>query len=831
MADKDDKETIRVRRRRRTEQEGERQQAEAPSRKKTSSKSSAPPPSQGGGGSYKPPRPTAGSGIPSGSFGKGLSPRMLLILGVLVIGCIVCALVFNIFPGSGDLTGPNPSDLAQQVNTSEPEAASQPTAVAQQVKPFVPPVPAAGDGQTWLVMLYQDADDKILEEDIYLDLNEAERIGSSDRVQIVSQVDRYNRGFSGDGNWDSTKRFYITADPDLKRVRSQEIMDLGEVNMASGDSLVDFVTWAADTFPADKYVLIMSDHGMGWPGGWSDPAPGGRGPDNIALASALGDELFLMELDDALGEIRANSAIDQFELIGLDACLMSHVEVYDALAPHAHYAVASQETEPALGWAYTGFLGDLVQNPDIDGAGLGQLIVESYIDKDQRIVDDQARAEFTGKGSPLSGVMGMLGGVSAQQLTEQMQSNITLTAVDLQTFPKVMDSLNDLAFALQDIRQPQIAQARNYAQSYTSVFGSNVPPSYLDLVNFAKLIKKESNDPHVSQIVDELVAVIDQAVIAERHGPNKPGSSGLSIYFPNSQLYNSAVAGAQAYTEVANRFAKDSLWDDFLAYHYTGRRFEEALGTLAVPQAGQATNAPGSGSIEVSDLTVSDNVVSVGESILLSTDVSGNNLGYAYLYTGFLDEESNSVFVADLDYLESPETVEVDGVYYPAWPEDIFTMEFEWEPLMFGINDGQNTELALFKPLNYGASFEEAVYTVDGIYTYAEGQSLNAKLYFNNNNGLLSQVFGFTGQGSTGAPREIIPQVGDKFTILESWVDLAPSGQAVKGSVQEGGTLTFGTEPFTWEELDGAPGQYIVGFIFDDLDGNSFPVYEQVTVE
>jgi hypothetical protein len=35
-------------------------------------------------------------------------------------------------------------------------------------------------------MLYQDADDKILEKDIYIDLNEAERIGSSDQCATLS---------------------------------------------------------------------------------------------------------------------------------------------------------------------------------------------------------------------------------------------------------------------------------------------------------------------------------------------------------------------------------------------------------------------------------------------------------------------------------------------------------------------------------------------------------------------------------------------------------------------------------------------------------------------
>ena len=45
-----------------------------------------------------------------------------------------------------------------------------------------------------------------------------------------------------------------------------------------------------------------------------------------------------------------------FELIGMDACLMGHLEVLTMLASHARYAVVSQETEPALGWAYAAFL-------------------------------------------------------------------------------------------------------------------------------------------------------------------------------------------------------------------------------------------------------------------------------------------------------------------------------------------------------------------------------------------------------------------------------------------------------------------------------------------
>jgi hypothetical protein len=686
-------------------------------------------------------------------------------------------------------------------------------------------------------MLYQDADDKMLEQDIYVDLNEAERVGSSDRVHIVAQVDRYRAGYQGDGDWSSTKRFYVTRDDDLGHVRSRQVADLGEVNMADGAALVDFITWAVGAYPADRHVLILSDHGMGWPGGWTDPAPGGRGDPGIPLAARLGEKLYLMELDEALEEALARTGIQGFELVGLDACLMGHLEVFSALAPHARYAVASQETEPALGWAYAGFLAALTENPDIDGAQLGRVIVQSYIQSDLRIVDDEARAELLSRGSPMGGLFSLIGGVSAEQLAQQMGRNITLTAVDLTAIPDLMDSLNDLCFALQGADQSVVARARTYAQSFTSVFGRDVPPSYIDLNHFVQLLLRESTSGSVNQAADRVSASLNRAVIAERHGQNKPGATGISIYFPNSQLYRSRLTGPESYTAIASRFASASLWDDFLAAHYTGRVFERSAVEIAVPGPGATVRGPGSGEIQLSPITLSDNVAAPGRPVLLSTDIRGQNIGYVRLLVGFYDQQANSIFVADADYLETDDTREIGGVYYPVWPEgDAFTMAFEWEPLLFAISDGVDSEVALLDPRRYGASPEEAIYTVDGIYTYASGgESRYARLYFRD--GLLRQVFGFTGQDGqavqdgTGAPREIFPQSGDTFTLLEKWLDLDAQGNVTQVVRQPGGTLTFGDQMFTWEELDAAVGDYVVGFIAEDLDGNTYEAYASLSVE
>ena len=780
--------------------------------------------SSGGGGGFQSP---SGGGYQPSSGGRGFSTRGKQVGGcgsILVI--IVLVAIYILSNGQINLLGGDSSDQTYPQDQYVDQSQQSNDSYSAPVSNFTPPVAASGSGQTWTIMLYQDADDKILEKDIFVDLNEAERVGSSDRVKIVSQIDRYAGAYSGDGNWSGTRRYYITQDNDLNAINSQVAQELGEVDMANGQSLVNFVQWSVANFPADHYVLILSDHGMGWPGGWSDPDPGGSDSGRSPLASRLGPNIYLNELDQALLQSRQAAGIDKFEIIGMDACLMAQLEVMAALQPHAHYAVSSEETEPSLGWAYASFLGDLVTNPNMDGAQLSKLIVQSYIADDQRIADPAARADFLQGGSPLGGLFG--GNTSsASQLIAQLEQNITISAINLDALPTLMESANNFAFTLQNENQQLVAEARTYTQSYTSIFGREVPPAYIDLGHFALLLENNTSVSGVKQAARQLVSALQNAVIAERHGAGKKGSTGLAIYFPNSTLYSSPLTGPQSYTAIANRFAFESLWDDFLAFHYRDQSFDIQTREPVVPAEGFSVRAPGQGNISVSEITASSNVTAPNQSVRLSVDISGENIGYIYLFVGYLDSSSNSIAVLDTDYLESTDTREVNGVYYPVWSND-FTLSFKWDPTVFAINDGQNSTTALFTPQNYGATFEEATYTVDGIYTFTEsGESVNASLYFQNGN--LVQVFGITGSDDTGAPREITPGQGDTFTLLEKWID-NPSDNA-QIVYENGVTFTFGTEPFKWEQLYAAAGEYVVGFIIEDLDGNQYPVYTQITVQ
>lgn len=748
-------------------------------------------------------------------------PVWLILL--LLVGYGIYSLLSGGNPASTPPADQPTEEPAEEMIDAEPTATFRPLPTRQ-------PAAAGNTGQTWTVLLYADADDQILEQDIYIDLNEVERVGSTDQVQIVAQVDRYQGAFNGDGNWVSTRRYFIRKDNDLTRLNSDLVADLGETNMADGRTLTDFISWAVENYPADRYALILSDHGMGWPGGWSDASVTSKDSSRAPIVNQIGDNIYLMELDRALSDARQAAGIDRFELIGMDACLMGSLEVFSMLQQHARFAIASEETEPALGWAYTSFLGTLTENPTIDGGALGQTVVQSYIQDDQRIVDASARADFLRQGSPMGGLFGPPTDISPAALANQLGRDITLTAVDLDAVPALNDSLNTLAYNLQSIDQSSVASARDFAQSFTNIFSKQGQSPYIDLGSFIRVLQRENSDATMSRAADQALASLQNAVIAEKHGPNKKGATGIAIYFPNSTLYRSPISGPQSYTQVANYFAQISLWDDFLAFHYNDLSFAPDSQAAAVPQASAPSRAPGQGQINLSPVSASAKTAAPNQPVTLTTRIDGNNIGYIYLLVGYYDQTANSIFLADNDYLESSLTREVNGLYYPRWKEDgPFNLNLEWDPTVFEISDGVTRAVALMNPERYGVSAEEAVYTVDGTYTYkTDDTSRRARLYFQA--GKLQHVFGFS-DGEVSSAREIIPQAGDTFTIQEKWLDLDSSGQVTGAAYQDGATLTFSDQPFTWQETYAAPGDYVVGFIVEDLDGNRQKTYTQITVQ
>ena len=696
----------------------------------------------------------------------------------------------------------------------------------------VNPAPALQEETEWLVMLYQNADDEVLEGDIYTDLNEAELIGSTDDVTIVSQFDRYDGAFDGDGDWTTTKRYFVTQDDDLETVNSEELEDLDEIDSGDPETLADFLIWAITNFPAKKYALILSDHGAGWMGGWNDDAPN------------EGSSLSVDEIDQALAYALAETGVEQLEFIGFDACLMSQVEALSGVAPYARYAVASEETEPAIGWAYAQFLGKLADKPTQNGATLAKNIVASYIDDDVRIQDDDARAVY------LAEVYGTDEDVDPDELAEHESKDVTLTAVDLQVMPDFMAAFNEFAFSLAFVDPTAVARARTYAQSFESVFGDDVPSPYLDLGNFAKLAAEFAASEELTDAVANLQMVSEEFILAEKHGAGKPGATGLTIFFPVPDLLVAVGTSDSevSYTDYVSRFAGASLWDDFLVFHYTNRDIDPELAwpELLTPEDGQTADikefstpllevdeyatTPGlETDLALAPIEVSSDEIAADETVLLGTSISGADVGYIYVTAALYDEETDSFSIEDMDFVAADDTQEMDGVAYPVWTEkDLEDFIFEWSPTVYALSDGETEAFALLEPSVYGAGEADSEYVVHGIYTFASGEERSAIMRFDGNL-VFKSVYGFTGLAGYGAPREITPRPGDTFTILEQWIEADEEGNEVINDYL-GDTLTFQDKPFEVIPYEGYAGEYSLSITVTDLNGNEVSEYAWVTV-
>ena len=176
-----------------------------------------------------------------------------IVVGVVVvcIGIVCCVAVIGAYFGD--------KWLSNLVYGQPSEGPTQPVDV-----PAVEPSADTSGLPEWTVIVYSAADDDVLEENMWFDVNEMELVGSNSQMNIVVQMDRYDRGFTGDGDWSDTRRYLIQQDNDLNHIASPVVQSIGEADMGDPQTLEDFVTWAIQNYPAKKYALIMSDHGGGW---------------------------------------------------------------------------------------------------------------------------------------------------------------------------------------------------------------------------------------------------------------------------------------------------------------------------------------------------------------------------------------------------------------------------------------------------------------------------------------------------------------------------------------------------------------------------------------
>lgn len=369
--------------------------------------------------------------------------------------------------------------------------------------------------QSWTIMVFLNGAND-LDEFSDTNVNQMEEsMLNPAKVKVVVQWKRISQ-WAPPGSWTGTRRYLVRYDTH-PGIGSELLADMGQgVDMGSADTLREFVQWARTTYPADRYVLVIWNHGSGWRSTRkSEPITRG-----VSFDDEFGTNIKTWELPQA---IRPSAADPMMDLLVFDASLMQMIEVVYECRGVARYVVGSEESPPGEGYPYHRFLVPLAQNTDMSPAELAGTIVQNTV-------------AYYAQNFPHYG-------------------NITQSAVDTSRIESVATALDSFAGVLMANRASflnELMSARQQAQSYSTY------PEYKDLWHVAQLIKQNTGSPAITASVNQLQSALSNAIVSEAHANNaRVGNShGLSIYYPSAGDF------LGRYTNLS--LARATRWDEWL---------------------------------------------------------------------------------------------------------------------------------------------------------------------------------------------------------------------------------------------------------------------------
>jgi hypothetical protein len=211
----------------------------------------------------------------------------------------------------------------------------------------------------WTFMVYIVGDNN-LEAYVTKDI-ETELGYSNEDVNVVALADRHPGYDTAAGDWTQTLLFYITLG--MEATLENALADWGERNMGDPQTLIDFVQWSKVNYPAERYALILWNHGWAWR------------PDQSMWDETDGDTLDPHEIEVAMGQV------GPIDLVANDACEGMAIEMLALWRELDTQAFAgSQEDLGMNGLEYELVLPALQANPDMTPEELAYRLAESSTD-------------------------------------------------------------------------------------------------------------------------------------------------------------------------------------------------------------------------------------------------------------------------------------------------------------------------------------------------------------------------------------------------------------------------------------------------------------------
>ncbi len=475
----------------------------------------------GGGGSFY-----SGGGSSGGSRGSGGGFGLLPILIIIAIvffgggGGILSSLFGG---GTSTPSGSNPSGQINQGGTTVPDlyslfggnsnvsngwadnAASKPTlntsvAAGSRAKR----TQIVGNGRDEItIMVYMCGTDLESRSGMASsDLQEMAAANISDNINIIVYTGGCN-SWKINGISNEVNQIYQVQSGSLKRLES----NMGTGAMTNPDTLSEFIRYCKNHFEADRYELIFWDHGGGSVSGY------GYDEKNTRAGS--------MDLAKISKALRDGGVA--FDFIGFDACLMATMETGLMLNSYADYMIASEETEPGIGWYYTDWLNALSKNTSMPTIEIGKNIIDSFVETCAKKVAGQKAT------------------LSIVDLAELASTS----PADFTDFSKSISTL------IKNNKYQTVSDARNMTREFSA-------SSRIDQVDLIHLAMNMGNAEG-----NELAKTLRSAVKYNRTSTNMTNAYGLSIYFPYqsskyvdsmAKTYN-AIGMDSEYTKAIQEFA------------------------------------------------------------------------------------------------------------------------------------------------------------------------------------------------------------------------------------------------------------------------------------
>lgn len=268
--------------------------------------------------------------------------------------------------------------------------------------------------------------------------------------------------------------------------------NMGSKAMTDPDTLTEFIKYCSKNYPANRNDLILWDHGGGSLSGYGYD-------EKNKTAGSMG----LSGINKAL----KNGGVT-FDFVGFDACLMATLETGLMMSSYADYMIASEETEPGIGWYYTDWLNELSKDPSMPTTQIGKNIVDGFVNECARKCAGQ---------------------------------KTTLSVIDLAELNyTVPDKLSSFSQATTTTIRSNNYKTISDARAGSREFAVSSKIDQIDLVNFANSIG--------SKEAKELSDALLSAVKYNRTSSSMTNAYGISIYFPykKASKVSSAVSSYQA---------------------------------------------------------------------------------------------------------------------------------------------------------------------------------------------------------------------------------------------------------------------------------------------